>query len=67
VSAGRAPAALDMELRPLAVAIPQAAPVAVADGTDFLELVARLLPSRLRFLIPSVLRDRGRVIPWGFC
>jgi len=30
-------------------------------------LVARLLQLQLRFLITSVLRDRSRVIPWGFC
>jgi len=57
----------EVELSPLVVAVPQAAPVAVTDVTDLLELVARLLPLRLRFLIPSVLKDRGRVIPWSFC
>jgi len=56
-----------MELRPLAVTIPRVAPVAVITGTVFLELAARLLPLRLRFLITSVLRDRGRVTPWSFC
>ena len=60
---GGSPAALVMELRPLAVTIPRAAPVAVIDGTVFLELAARLLPLRLRFLITSVLSDNGRVTP----
>jgi len=64
---GGSPAALVMELRPLAVTIPRAAPVAVMVATDFLVLAARLLPLRLRFLITSVLRDRGRVTPWSFC
>ena len=63
---GGSPAALVMEFRPLAVTIPRAAPVAVTDGTDFLELAARLLPLRLRFLITSVLSDNGRVTPWSF-
>ena len=66
VGGGR-PAALVMELRPFAVTIPRAAPEAVMAGTDFLELAARLLPLRLRFLITSVLRDSGRVTPWSFC
>ena len=57
---GGSPAVLVMELRPLAVTTPRAAPVAVIDGTDSLELVARLLPLRLRFLVTSVLT-------WSFC
>jgi len=56
---GASPAALVMELRPLAVTIPRAVPVAVIDGTDFLELAARLLPLRLRFLNTSVLSDKA--------
>ena len=64
---GGSPAALVMELRPSAVTIPRVAPVAVIAGTDVLELAARLPPLRLRFLITSVLRDRGRVTPWSFC
>ena len=63
---GGSPAALVMELRPLAVTIPRVGPVAVIAGTVFLELAERLLPLRLRFLITSVLRDRGRVTPWSF-
>ena len=64
---GGSPAALVMELRPFAVTMPRAAPVAVIAGTDFRELAARLLPLRLRFFITSVLRDSGRVTPWSFC
>ena len=64
---GGSPAALVMELRPFAVTMPRAAPVAVIAGTDFRELAARLLPLRLRFLITSVLSDSGRVTPWSFC
>lgn len=65
---GGSPAALVMELRPFAVTIPRAAPpVAVMAGIVFLELAARLLPLRLRFLITSVLSDSGRVTPWSFC
>ena len=54
-------------VRPLTVSIPRAVPVAVIAGTNFLVLVERLLLLQLRFLITSVLRDRGRVMPWGFC
>lgn len=48
-----------MELRPLTVTIPQAAPVAVIAGTDSLGLVERLLLLRLHFLITSVLWDKA--------
>ena len=41
-------------------------PTVMIAGTDFLELAARPLPLRLRFLVASVLRDRGRVTPWSF-
>ena len=41
---GEVPAVLVMELRPLAEMIPRTAPVAVVDGSNFLELAARLLP-----------------------
>ena len=64
---GGSPAALVMERRPLTVPIPRAAPVAVIDGANFLELAGRLLPLRLRFLTTSVLRDNGRVPPWSSC
>ena len=40
---GESPAALVMELRPLAEMIQRTAPIAVVDGTDCLELAARLL------------------------
>ena len=36
-------------------------PTVVIPDADLLELAARLLPLRLRFLVTSVLRDRGRV------
>ena len=65
VSAG-GPAALVMELRPLAEMIPGTALVAVVDRTDFLELAVMLLPLRLHFLITCVLRDSGRATPWSF-
>ena len=41
---GGSPAELVVELRPFAITILRAAPVAVMVGTDFLELSARLLP-----------------------
>ena len=56
---GGSPTALVIVLRPLEVTMPRAVPVAVTDGTDFLDLVSRLLPLRLRFFIRSVLRDRS--------
>ena len=62
MSAG-GPAALVMELRPLAEMISRTAPV---DGTDSLELAARLLPLRLHFLITCTLREGGRATPWSF-
>ena len=67
---GGSPAALIMELRPFAVTMPRAAaPVAVTAGpdADLRAFAARLLPLRLRFLITSVLSERGRVTPWSFC
>ena len=56
-----------MELRAWAEMRPRAAPVAVIDVTDFLELASWLLPLRLHFLIASVLRDRGQVTSESFC
>lgn len=53
-------------VRSLAVTIPRVASVAVTYGTDFLGVAARPLPLRSRFLITSVLSDRGRVMPWSF-
>ena len=41
---GESPAVLVMELRRLVEMIPRAAPIAVVDGTDCLELAASLLP-----------------------
>jgi len=49
-----------MELRPFALTIPRATPVAVVDGIVSLKLAARPLPLRSRFLITFVLRDRSQ-------
>ena len=57
------PAALVIELRLLAVPISRAAPAAVIDSIGFLELSARLLRLRLRFLTMFLLKDRGQVTP----
>ena len=65
VGGGR-PAALVIESRLLVVPIPRAAPVAVIDSTGFLELSARLLRLRLRFLTMFLLKDGGQVTPWNF-
>ena len=49
VGAGN-PGALVVEIRPVAVTIPRAAPVAMIVGTDLLELAEKLLRLLLRFL-----------------
>lgn len=63
---GGSPAALVIELRFLAVAIPREAPVAVINSIQSLELSVRLLRLRLRFQSTFLLKDRGQVTPWNF-
>ena len=58
VGGGGGAAALVMELRPFVVMMSRAAPVAVIDGTDFLEPAA--MPLLLRFALLNRVRLTGQ-------